>query len=89
MHTNAITKCKDLVVFILTTSTLKLMFRVFMTPVLFPAAQGPGHHTAREKQVAMIAQKVVDANQTQQERHPFIPSTNQGTTTFRALWAYH
>jgi len=31
------------------------MFRVFMTPVLFPAAQGPGQHKAREKQVAMIA----------------------------------
>jgi hypothetical protein len=47
-----------------------------MTPVLFPAAQGPGHHKAREKQVAMIAQKVMDANQTQHEKSPFIPSSD-------------
>jgi len=65
------------------------MFRVFMTPVLFPATQGSGHHKAREKQVAMIAQKVMEANQTQHERHPLIPSTNPRTTTFRALLVYH
>jgi hypothetical protein len=47
-----------------------------MMPMLFPAAQGPGHHKAREKQVAMIAQKVMDASQTQHEKSPFIPSSD-------------
>jgi hypothetical protein len=65
------------------------VFRVFLTPVLFPAAQGSGHHKARKKQVAMIAQKVMDANQTQHEKSPFIPSSYLRTTTFRALLAYH
>jgi hypothetical protein len=60
-----------------------------MTPVLFPAAQGPGHHKAREKQVAMIAQKVMDANQTQHEKSPFIASSNVRTTAFRALLTDH
>jgi hypothetical protein len=65
------------------------MFRVFMTPVLFPATQGSGHHKAREKQVAMIAQKVMDANQTQHEKSPFIPSSNPRATTFRAFLTDH
>jgi hypothetical protein len=60
-----------------------------MTPVLFPAAQGTGHHEARKKQVAMIAQKVMDANQTQQEKGPFITSSNSRASTFRTLLAYH
>jgi hypothetical protein len=38
---------------------------VFLSPVLFSAAQGPRHNKALKKQVAMIAQKVMDANQTQ------------------------
>jgi len=38
---------------------------VFVSPVLFSAAQGTRHDKARKKQVAMIAQKVMDANQTQ------------------------
>jgi hypothetical protein len=65
------------------------MFRVFMAPVLSSAPDCAGHHKAGEKQVAMIAQKVMDANQTQHERHPFIPSTNLRTTTFWALLTYH
>jgi len=47
-----------------------------MSPVLFPAAQGSGDYKARKKQVAMIAQKVMDANQTQHKRRSFIASTN-------------
>jgi hypothetical protein len=66
-----------------------MLFRLFMAPVLFPAAQGSGHHKTSEKQVAMIAQKVMDANQTQDQRRPFIPSPNPRTTTFRALLNYH
>ena len=61
------------------------MFRVVMSPVLFPAAQGTEHQKARKKQVVMIAQKVMDANQTQHEKRSFIPSTNLRTVTFRAL----
>jgi hypothetical protein len=34
-----------------------------MAPVFFASAQSPGHHKAGEKQVAMIAQKVIDAKQ--------------------------
>jgi hypothetical protein len=60
-----------------------------MPPVLFPATQCPRHHKACEKQVAMIAQKVMDANQTQHEKGPFIPSSNPRTTTFWAFLAYH
>jgi len=41
-----------------------MLFCLFIALVLFPAAQGPRHYKAREKQVAMIAQKVMDANQT-------------------------
>jgi hypothetical protein len=78
-----------LLVFILTTSTLKLLFRVFMPPVLFLATQGSRHHKARKKQVAMIAQKMMDANQTQHERRSFIPSSNPRTSTFWALLTYH
>jgi len=66
-----------------------MLFRVFMTPVLFPAAQGSWHDKASEKQVAMIAQKVMDANQTQHQRRPFITSANPRTTTCRALLTYH
>lgn len=65
------------------------MFRVFWSPVLFPAPQGPRHYKARKKQVAMIAQKVMDANQTQHEKGSFIPSSNPRTTTFWAFLAYH
>jgi hypothetical protein len=60
-----------------------------MTSLLFPAAQGSGHYKARKKQVAMIAQKVMDANQTQHEEGPFIPSSNPRTTAFRAFLSYH
>jgi len=35
-----------------------------LAPVLFSPAEGARQHKARKKQVAMIAQKVVDANQT-------------------------
>ena len=62
---------------VLTTSTLKLiLFRVFIGPLLFPAAQGSRYCKTSEKQVAMIAQKVMDANQTQDQRRPSIPSPN-------------
>jgi hypothetical protein len=66
-----------------------MLFRVFMAPVLFSAAQGSWHDKASEKQVAMIAQKVMDANQTQDQRRPFIPAPDLGTSTFRALLTYH
>jgi hypothetical protein len=46
-----------------------------MSPVLFSAAQGSRHDKACKKQVAMIAQKVMDANQTQHERSPFVASS--------------
>jgi hypothetical protein len=62
---------------------------VFVSPVLFSAAQGSGHDKARKKQVAMIAQKVMDANQTQHEWRPSITASNTRTTAFRALLAYH
>jgi hypothetical protein len=45
-----------------------------MPPLFFPAAQGPRRHKTGKKQVAMIAQKVVDANQTHEQRRSFIPS---------------
>jgi hypothetical protein len=46
-------------------------------PVMFPAAmQGSGHDKTGEKQVAMIAQKVVDANQAHQQRRAFVTSAN-------------
>jgi hypothetical protein len=35
-----------------------------LSPVSFSPAEGTRQHKARKKQVAMIAQKVVDANQT-------------------------
>ena len=60
-----------------------------MSPVLFSAAQGSRDHKAREKQVAMIAQKVMDANQTQHERRSFITSANLGTAALWAFLAYH
>jgi hypothetical protein len=45
-----------------------------MPPLFSPAAQGARHHKTREKQVAMIAQKVMDANQTHEQRRPFVAS---------------
>jgi hypothetical protein len=45
-----------------------------MPPLFSPAAQGPRRHKTGKKQVAMIAQKLVDANQTHEQRRPFIPS---------------
>jgi len=65
------------------------MFRLFMTPVLFAASECAGHHKAGEKQVAMIAQKVMDANQTQHEWRPSITASHARASTFRALLAYH
>jgi hypothetical protein len=75
--------------FHLGTSTLQFMFSVFLTPVFSPAPQGSGYRKPGEKQVAMIAQKVMEANQTQHKRHPLIASTDLRTTTFRALLSYH
>lgn len=60
-----------------------------MSPVLFPAAQGSRDHKASEKQVAMIAQKVMDANQTQHEGRSFITATNLRTAAFWAFLADH
>jgi hypothetical protein len=53
-----------------------VLFDPFMPSLFAPTAQGARHHKTREKQVAMIAQKVVDANQTHEQRRPFIASTN-------------
>jgi len=36
------------------------------------SAEGPWQHKASKKQVAMIAQKVIDANQTQRQRSPLV-----------------
>jgi hypothetical protein len=55
---------------------LTVLFNMFMPSLFAPTAQGPRHHKPREKQVAMIAQKVVDANQTHEQRRPFIASSN-------------
>jgi hypothetical protein len=45
-----------------------------MPPLFSPAAQGARRHKTGKKQVAMIAQKLVDANQTHEQRCPFVPS---------------
>jgi hypothetical protein len=53
---------------------ITVLFDTFMPSLFAPTAQGARHHKTREKQVAMIAQKVVDANQTHEERRSFIAS---------------
>jgi len=53
-----------------------VLFDPFMPSLFAPTAQGARNHKTREKQVAMIAQKVVDANQTHEQRRPFIASPN-------------
>jgi hypothetical protein len=44
-----------------------------------------GHCETHEKQVAMIAQKIVDAKHTEQKRRALIAFTNARTAT---LWAF-
>jgi len=41
-------------------------------PVSAVTLKSAGHHKTRKKQVAMIAQKVIDANQTHKQRRAFI-----------------
>jgi hypothetical protein len=53
-----------------------VLFDPFMPSLFAPTAQGARHHKTREKQVAMIAQKMVDANQTHEQRRPLITSPN-------------
>jgi hypothetical protein len=53
-----------------------VLFYLFKPSLFAPTAQGPWHHKTREKQVAMIAQKVVDANQTHEQRRPLVTSAN-------------
>ena len=65
------------------------MFSVIVVPSFSATAEGPRHHKPREKQVAMIAQKVVDANQAHRQRRPFITSANAGTTAFWTLLKGH
>ena len=67
----------------------RLLTLLFVTPVFFPPVQAPRHHKASKKQVAMIAQKVVDANQTHRQRRPFIAFANARTTTLGTLLGKH
>lgn len=60
-----------------------------MTPLFSSTVQGPGRHKPRKKQVATIAQKVVDANHTHEQRRLLIPSANPRTTTLRTLLKGH
>jgi len=61
-----------------------LSVSLFMPPV-FSTSQGPRWHKTREKQIAMIAQKVIDANQPHRQGRSFVPSANSRTTTLGAL----
>ncbi|HEX5885139.1 MAG TPA: hypothetical protein VFY67_11425, partial [Pyrinomonadaceae bacterium] len=63
---------------------LTLLFNIFVA-MLSPAVEGPRHHKPGKKQVAMIAQKVIDANQTHRQGRPFIASSNPRTTTLGTL----
>jgi hypothetical protein len=51
--------------------------------------EGPRQHKTCKKQVAMIAQKVIDANQTQRQRGPFISRADSATATLRTLSESH
>ena len=57
--------------------------------LLFWALQRPGNRKACEKQVAMIAQKVVDANQTKKHWSGFIPLPDARTPTLRTTLRNH
>ena len=50
---------------------------------------GPWNCETGEKQVAMIAQKVVDANQSKEQRRGFVALPDARTTTLRALLQNH
>jgi len=44
-----------------------------MSPSVFAVTlQSPGQYETRKKQIAMIAQKVIDANQTHKQRCAFV-----------------
>ncbi len=60
-----------------------------MAPVFFSSMQGPRRHKTREKQIAMIAQKMIDANQTHWQGRPFIASADSRTTALGALHRDH
>jgi hypothetical protein len=47
-----------------------------MSPMLSATAEASGQRKTGKKQVAMIAQKVVDANQTHRQRGPFVAFAN-------------
>jgi hypothetical protein len=67
---------------------LALIFHIM--PSMFPpAAQGSRQHEPGKKQVAMIAQKVVDANQTHRQRRALVTFANPRTTTFWAFLKNH
>src|ERR1041384_492970 len=68
---------------------LRVPFRNFMTTMLSATAKGSRQRKTRKKQIAMIAQKVVDANQTHRQGGPSIALANAGTATFRALLSKH
>ena len=59
-----------------------LLFRGFPTPLITCPVNGSRDHETSEKQVAMIAQKVVDANHAQDQRSGLISLPNSQTPTF-------
>jgi hypothetical protein len=44
-------------------------------PVFAVTLKSAGHHKTGKKQVAMIAQKVIDANQTHNQRRAFVTAS--------------
>jgi hypothetical protein len=62
-----------------------------ITFMLGPSMTGQrsGHYKAGEKQVAMVAQKVVDAKHTHQQGRPFVTTPDPRTTAFWTLLQLH
>ena len=60
-----------------------------VTPLLAVPSDSTGHGKSSKKQVTMIAQKVMYANQPQQPICWLVTVSDAGTSTFWAAWCQH
>ena len=69
------------------------LFALFPRPMSLSSSARLGHCAgdgeSREKQVAMIAQKVIDAKHAEQERRRFIAAPDSRTPTLRTMRLHH
>jgi hypothetical protein len=65
------------------------LIRTPLDPIFSATLSRHPQRETREKQVAMITQKVMDANHTQYPGRGLIPFPNQRTTALRALLSDH